>query len=217
MKSIAVITGASRGIGLATARRLSAEFDVVSLSRTEATGITTYRTDITQPGEVAEAFGKIAEQHGTPEVLVNNAGFVEPKGLLEMSLEDWATTVAVNLTGAFICTQQFVRHARRHGRGGKIVNIASTAGTRPQPGWSAYAAAKAGVINFSLSMAEELRPYGIRVYCVAPGRCATDLRRRLAPDEDQSTIMQPAEVAEFIHHLIIDGRLVDGQTILVRG
>jgi 3-oxoacyl-[acyl-carrier protein] reductase len=124
-------------------------------------------------------------------------------------------TLAVNLTAAFVCIQEFFRRIK--GRPGRIINVASTAGTRAQPGWAAYAAAKAGLINLSLTLGEELEPYGIGVWCIAPGRCATELRRKLAPDEDQNLIMRPEEVASFIEVLLSGvGHLVDRQVIVVR-
>ena len=98
-----------------------------------------------------------------------------------------------------------------------IVNIGSTAGISARPGWSAYAASKAAMVNFSNTMAEELKPYGIRVHCLAPGRTATELRKVLAPDEDQSTIMQPDAVARVTRFLIgPDADVISGQTIQVR-
>lgn len=212
--SVAVITGASRGIGHAIAVRLSCKHDVLSLSRSQAAGIRTILTDVRDPDQVRAAFDNIVETEGIPDVLINCAGYVEPQGLFETTLKEWRRTIDTNLTGTFLCTQQFARHAKS--RGGKVINIASTAGMRAQPGWLAYAASKAAVINFSLSVAEELRPYGIRVYCLAPGRCATELRRKLAPDEDPSTIMQPGEVAAFVQYLVDDGALLDQQVLIVR-
>ncbi len=101
--------------------------------------------------------------------------------------------------------------------GGKILNIASTAGMTPRPGWLSYSSSKAAVISMSQTLTEELSEYGILVYCVSPGRCATKLRKRLAPNEDPSTIMQPNEVAEVICDLISDKEnCLDGQNIIVR-
>lgn len=212
--NIAVITGASGGIGHATALKLSNRFKVIGLSRRIVEGIDSLSVDVSDPVQIERAFRIIAEKYGVPKVLINCAGTVEPRGLLEIPFEEWQETISVNLTGIFLCTQQFAKYARSHG--GKIINVSSTAGTRPQPGWSAYAASKAGVINFSLTMSEELKPYNIKVYCLAPGRCATKLRRKLAPDEDQSLIMQPGEVAELIFHLSTSDNLLDGQVLTVR-
>lgn len=212
---IAVITGGSKGIGYAIAQRLKNDFKVINLSRTIIKDIETIQTDVTSYEQIEQAFSQIVNKYGIPYLLINCAGYVEPKGLLEISPEEWYQTVNVNFGGTFFCTQEFVKYAKN--TGGKIINIASTAGARPQPGWSVYAASKAAVINFSLTMSEELKPYNVLVYCVSPGRCATELRKKLAPDEDQTTIMQPEEVAEFVYYLSLYGELIDGQNIRVRG
>ena len=101
--------------------------------------------------------------------------------------------------------------------GGKILNVASTAGMTPRPGWLSYSSSKASVISMSQTLTDELSEYGIKVYCVSPGRCATKLRKRLAPNEDPRTIMQPIEVAEVICDLISDEECcLDGQNIIIR-
>ena len=212
-KEIVIITGASRGIGYAIAKKLNDEFLVINLSRTPTSNFVSIQVDVTEPKQLFEAFQFITENYGIPSVLINNAGYVDPKELLEITYDQWMRTLNTNLTGTFLCTQQFVSYNKS---GGKIINIASTAGTRSQPGWSAYAASKAGIINFSLTMSAELKPLNIKVYCVTPGRCATDLRRKLAPEEDQSKIMQPQEVADFVYYLIKEDQLLDGQSIIVK-
>jgi len=86
-----------------------------------------------------------------------------------------------------------------------------------RPGWSAYAASKAGLINFSETMAEELREYNIKVFTIAPGRTATDLRRRLAPSEDPKTIMQPDKIANIINFMLSEeSDVIEGQVVQVR-
>lgn len=211
---LAIITGASRGIGYAIGKKLSENYQVINLSRTPIDEFINYQVDIRNPLEIKNVFKTIVKKYGTPSILVNNAGYVDPKGILAISYEEWQKTININLTGVFLCTKEFVKYTKK--TGGKIINIASTAGTRAQPGWSAYAASKAGVINFSLTMAEELKNYYIKVYCLAPGRCATDLRRKLAPDEDQSKIMQPEDVAELVHYLVSKDKFIDGQPIVVK-
>jgi 3-oxoacyl-[acyl-carrier protein] reductase len=114
-----------------------------------------------------------------------------------------------------VLIRETVRHMRR--RPGKILNVASTAGISARPGWLAYASSKAAVVSLSMTLAEELAGTGIKVYTISPGRCATELRRLLAPEEDQSTIMQPSQVAEVIAKLMDDAETtLDGQNIIVR-
>ena len=99
----------------------------------------------------------------------------------------------------------------------RVLNVASTAGITARPGWVAYAASKAAVVNLSATLAEELAGSGVKIYTISPGRTATELRRKLAPDEDPSSIMQPEQVARVIATLMRDDELtLDGQNIIVR-
>lgn len=184
-----VVTGGSRGIGHAICQKSNG----VSFSRTPAHPW--IPCDVTNPEMVKEAFEVFVEDYGRPEALVNCAGIVEPQRIEDMSVADWQQMIDTNLNGALYCIREFLRYSD-----GPIVNISSTAGTRPSPNWSGYSASKAGLINLSLTLAEELKPR--KVYTVVPGRCATQLRRKIAPDEDQSQIMQPSEVADFVDYLL---------------
>ena len=122
----------------------------------------------------------------------------------------------MNVFALTLMCREVAKNMRGH-RHGKIVNIASTAGSTPRPGWISYSSSKAAVISVSQTLTAELAEYGIKVYCVSPGRCATDLRRKLAPEEDPATIMQPEHVAEIIANLSGDsGNALDGQDIVVR-
>jgi NAD(P)-dependent dehydrogenase (short-subunit alcohol dehydrogenase family) len=227
----AVVTGASRGIGreisLALARR---GMNVVLVARSRkaleqladeiggrsAGSVSALAADVRDEGQVIDVVKRTAETFGAIDCLVNNAGFVDPVGILEMTADNWDRVMETNLRGTFLFTREVVRYSMKE-HGGKIINIASTAGTSPRPGWSAYAASKAGVVNFSLTMSEELKEYGIKVYCISPGRTATELRRILAPDEDPSTILQPENIAETVVFLLSPaGDYVDGQSIVVR-
>ena len=225
-----VITGASRGIGRAVAIELSKSNlfgNIVLVARTEQDLVHTKRlmtkvpnvslevADLENSTETVELVRRISKKYECIDVLVNVAGFVNPKSLLDMDLENWEKTFSVNVTSVFLLTREVVRIMKK--TGGKILNIASTAGMSPRPGWSAYAASKAALISLSLTLSQELEEYDIKVYCVSPGRCATDLRRVLAPDEDPTTIMQPQEVAEVVATLLSPkGDCLDGQNIVIR-
>ncbi len=216
MKDIAVITGAGGGIGRAVAKALAKNYDVVGLSRKpfdDMNFIDNISCDVTDKEQVSEAFGYIIRSYNEPKILINCAGYVNPKPIIETTPEEWEEQIQTNLTGAFLCTKAFLKYNLFKG---KIINIASTAGTRPSPNHASYGAAKAGLINFSQSLSEELFSYGIKVYCLVPGRCATDLRRKLAPDEDMTKIMQPEEVADFVATLVDNDYPVDGNPIVVR-
>lgn len=127
---------------------------------------------------------------------------------------DFETTMQINLYAPFRLIQAALH--RQHPLK-SIINIASTAGINGRSGWLSYSASKAAMINMSEVLRDELRPYGISVVCLSPGRCATDLRRTLAPDEDPSTIMQPSEVADVVRLMLSNtGRLLLSQNLVVR-
>lgn len=196
------LVGGSRGIGAATATHLAwSGHTVTDLSRT--TGC-----DVTKRDDLADALNRL----GHVDSLVYSAGHVEPLPFLDTDLDTWDYHLEVNLTAAARCLQWFAQRRTP----GAVVLVASTAALRPSPGWTSYSAAKAALVNLGLSTAVELAPYGIRVYVVAPGRCATHLRATLAPDEDPSTIMQPPEVAQVVARLLDDtGGVLAGQVIEV--
>jgi len=196
---LGIITGASRGIGAAVADRLISEgWQVHNLSR--STGF-----DVTS----ATAFNTLHRSNLVGAV-VCCAGDVNPKPLSETSEDELRASLEVNLIHQFRLIRLF---HQVEGTPPPIVLIGSTAGTRPSPGWAAYSVAKAALHNLGVTAHQESKG---RVYVVAPGRCATDLRRRLAPDEDQTQIMQPSEVADVVWTCIQDRRgVLAGQVIEV--
>ena len=206
-----VITGATSGIGKATAIELSKlnDYDrIVILGRKK---------------EELEETQKLMDisKNITYKILdltdINVAGYTEPAPLLTTSIENLRTTYDTNVFAPIILMRETVRYMKDNKDGGKILNVASTAGMTPRPGWLAYASSKAAIISASDTLSHELEEYKIKVYCVSPGRCATALRRKLAPDEDQTTIMQPKEVAKIICSLIkIKENCLDGQNIVIR-
>jgi len=227
----AVVTGASQGIGRATAIRLSRDPSIANLvlvarsaAGLEATAaacaggtaaIDPIEYDLADldgiPGLVHDVHGR----HGGVDVLLNIAGYAEPKSLLDTTAENLVTTFTVNVFAMLILTREVVRQMQ--GRPMKIVNIASTAGITARPGWVAYASSKAAVVSLSQTLSEELAGTGVKIYTISPGRTATELRRKLAPEEDPSTIMQPDAVADVIAMLVGEGeRTLDGQNIIVR-
>lgn len=213
-RPVAVITGASRGIGRAVADALSDEYTIASICRSPAKRGHWFSCDVSVPHMIQRAMTEIRASLGPPSVLVTCAGVALPPGPARETTPDaWRRVMAVNLSGTFFAAQAFAEVAARPA---VLVTVASTAGLRPQPGWAGYAASKAGVVNLSLTLAEEWGPEGIRVHCIAPGRCATGLRRQLAPDEDPATIMQPGEVAALVATLIRDGSLLAGQVVTVK-
>ena len=187
---VAFVTGASRGIGLATARRFAEEGASVRLTdvegaeeaagtlKDEGLEVTGARVDVTSRGEVEAAVGETAERYGRLDILVNNAGVTRDNLLFKMTDEDWKTVMDVHLTGAFLCSQAAQRHMVEGGYG-RIVNVSSTSalGNRGQAN---YAAAKAGIQGFTKTLAIELGRFGITVNAVAPGFVETEMTRAVA-------------------------------------
>jgi len=232
-KSI-LITGASKGIGWRTVReffyadngvtdfillsRKSEEF-AVAIKELEGNNpygktVTPYHIDLADRPALIELTKQVMAAHGKVDLLVNNAGFTAPMAIQQISFADFERTIGVNLYAPFTLVQEFLHEGNTFDL---IVNIASTAGINGRSGWLTYSASKAAMISMSEVMKEELAIYGTRVVCISPGRCATDLRRTLAPDEDPSTIMQPEHVAGVIAMLASPvGRFVDSQNLVVR-
>lgn len=222
---VILVTGASSGIGYQTALKLQKDNIVIWASRSiesddHIKSVLSYRSvcknlNVGSEQSVMEMMAYINDLYGRLDALINCAGYVDPEGLFSTTLDNWEKTITVNLTGTFLCVKYGGLLMKK--TGGKIINIASTAGLTPRPGWSAYAASKSGVINFSSAIAEELSEYNIKVFVIAPGRTATPLRKILAPDEDPRTIMQPETVADMIVFCLRpEADCIEGQPILVR-
>lgn len=231
--STCIITGIGSGIGRATAIMLAnrgfySHYALIGrnedeMRQTQAEmqkrlpeGSThLYLIDLAFPERIPELVAKIDAELGDIGALLNIAGYTDPQSLLTTTLESFELTYKVNVYAPFMFMRECVKYMRQ--KGGKILNVASTAGMTPRPGWLSYASSKSAVISMSETLTAELSEYGIMVYCVSPGRCATKLRRRLAPDEDPSTIMQPEEVAQVICNLVNPNEhCLDGQNIVIR-
>ena len=177
--------------------------------------ISIWNIDFQYPEEIPSIIEAVYEKYGSIDCLLNIAGHTDPQSLLQTTLDHIEMTYKINVFSPFILMRESVRYMKKNG--GKILNVASTAGMTPRPGWLSYSSSKASVISMSQTLTDELSEYGIKVYCVSPGRCATKLRKRLAPNEDPRTIMQPIEVAEVICDLISDEECcLDGQNIIIR-
>lgn len=226
-----IITGTGAGIGREVAILLSRnkQFDCIAmlgrgkealeetkcLMDSVGIDISIWMIDFQMPEDIPAIVEAIYEKYGSIDCLLNIAGYTDPQPLLQTTLENMEKTYKVNVFSPFLLIKESVRYMKK--TGGKILNVASTAGMTPRPGWLSYSSSKASVISMSQTLTEELQEYGIRVYCVSPGRCATKLRKRLAPNEDPSTIMQANEVAEVICNLIDDSEYcLDGQNIIIR-
>lgn len=191
---VALVTGASRGIGFAIARGFleagakvmlngsTQEHLEVALDRLSAFGglVTAYRADVQLRPEVEAMFAALLARWGRIDVLVNNAGIYPSALAVEMSEELWDRVVDTNLKAAFLTSQLAAREMVAQGQGGKIVNIASGSWKNARVGASAYCASKAGLVMLAACMAQELGKYGITVNCIAPG--LTDVSRESSGD-----------------------------------
>lgn len=228
-----IITGCSDGIGKATVLKLSKTryFDSYALlGRDEQSlhelvrqmkqndvslDVKEYYADLSVPECIPQIIEFIVKDFPKISALLNIAGYTDPQALLTTTLDSFDYTYKVNVYAPFMLMKECARYMKAEG--GKILNVASTAGMTARPGWLSYASSKAALISMSQTLTEELAEYGIKVYCISPGRCATKLRKRLAPNEDPSTIMQPEEVAEVICNLMSpQEQCLDGQNIIIR-
>ncbi len=200
---VALVTGASRGIGQAIALVLAQQGANVigtATSQEGADAISEYMTDakltgqglvldVTEPDSIAAVIKQSAEIYTPPSILVNNAGITRDNLLMRMSEEEWSDIIHTNLTSVFRLSKAVLR-AMMKARRGRVINITSVVGVSGNAGQTNYAAAKAGVIGFTKSMAREVGSRGITINAVAPGFIDTDMTRSLADDHREALIKQ---------------------------
>ena len=239
-RRVALVTGASRGIGRAVACGLAADgFDLAlvyagnadavaeAVAACEAAGATAraYRCDVSNADEVKATVDAVLADFGSVWALVNNAGITRDTLLARMKDEDFARVLDVNLTGAFNTMRALTRPLMRQ-RGGRIVNISSVVGLMGNAGQANYAASKAGLIGLTKSVARELAPRGVTVNAVAPGFVRTDMTAALPEQvveryEGQiplGRLADPEEVAGVVCFLVSDAAAyVTGEVIRVDG
>jgi 3-oxoacyl-[acyl-carrier protein] reductase len=235
---IALVTGASRGIGKAIAAKLAArgahvlvaargenarpvaDEIVAAGGKAEAVAL-----DITEPGACEATVAGALERHGRVDILVNNAGITKDQLLLRMKRDDWDTVLATNLTANFVLTQAVLKPMLKQ-RGGRIVSISSVVGQAGNAGQANYAASKAGIIGFSKAVALEVASRGITVNVVAPGLIDTDMTRAItnsAHEEWASRIPlkrlgSPEDIAAAVCFLASDeASYITGQVLAVNG
>lgn len=193
----ALVTGGSQGIGEAVARRLAeagATVLVAARSEEKAAAVAAsivegggaaeaVRLDVADPASVSAVFRGIAERHGKLDVLVNNAGITDDGLLLRMSKESWDRVLATDLTGVFLVTQEAVKLMMKKRVAGRVVTVGSVVGLMGNAGQANYAAAKAGVVGFTMSLAREIGSRGITVNAVAPGYVETAMTGALNDDQ----------------------------------
>jgi 3-oxoacyl-[acyl-carrier protein] reductase len=238
-KKIALVTGASRGIGRAIAEQLAADgMTVIGTATSEAgaESIARYLADagnggtgmalrVDEADSVASVIRAVSEQYGAPVVLVNNAGITRDNILMRMKEDEWAAVMDTNLTALYRVCKACARGMTK-ARWGRIINISSVVGSMGNAGQSNYAATKAGAEGFSRALARELGSRNITVNCVAPGFIDTDMTRDL-PEQQREQLQQqiplgrlgePQEIAAIVAFLAGDaGGYITGETIHVNG
>ncbi len=235
---VAIVTGASRGIGRAIALQLAeigakvvvnyASSNVAAdelVAQIEGNGgeAISVKADVSKAVEMDELFSAVMAKWSRVDILVNNAGITRDTLLLRMKPEDWQAVIDTNLTGVFLATRLASKIMLKQ-KSGRIINIASVAGQMGNPGQANYSAAKAGVIGFTKTVAKELATRGITVNAVAPGFIATDMTNDLKAEGILQYIPlgrygQPEEVAGMVRFLAADpaAAYITGQTFNVDG
>jgi 3-oxoacyl-[acyl-carrier protein] reductase len=235
---VAIVTGASRGIGRAVAVRLAAcGAQVVATARDDHAAATVsaihsaggraiqMAVDVTDRATVDELVAETLDQLGRVDILVNNAGITRDQLLLRMKGEDWDQVIATNLTAAFLCAQAVIKPMIRQ-RDGRIVSISSVVGQMGNAGQANYAASKAGLIGFSKALAREVASRSITVNVVAPGLIDTDMTRAIVDKAHSDWVTQiplgrlgaADEVAAAVCFLASDeASYITGQVLAVNG
>ncbi len=238
-QKIAYVTGGMGGIGTAICQRLHKDgFKVIAgcgptrdhakwLAEQQALGYTFYASvgNVGDWDSTVEAFGKTKAQHGSIDVLVNNAGITRDRMFLKMSREDWQAVMSTNLDSMFNVTKQVVPDMVEKGWG-RIINISSVNGEKGQAGQTNYSAAKAGMHGFSMALAQELATKGVTVNTVSPGYIGTDMVKAIREDVLAKIVAtvpvkrlgEPSEIASIIAWLASDeGGYATGADFSVNG
>ncbi len=238
-EKIVLVTGATRGIGRAIALRLGSEGATIvgtATSEAGAKSITEYLREaniagsgmvlnVTDPDSIEAVVAETESIYGAPSILVNNAGITRDNLLIRMKDDDWDDIISTNLTPIYKLSKRCLR-AMTKARSGRIITITSVVGVMGNAGQTNYAAAKAGVIGFSKSLAREVGARGITVNAVAPGFIDTDMTSSLA-DEHKTVLLSqvpikrlgtPEEIAGAVSYLASDdAAYITGETIHVNG
>ena len=235
---VAIVTGASRGLGRAIARRLAAAGAsviagareqhadaVVEQIKENGGNAVSVTVDLTDVSSIATLGNTALERYGRIDVLVNNAGIVRDQLMVRMKPEDWDVVLATNLTAVFECCRSVLRTMVKQ-RSGRIINIGSVVGQSGNLGQANYAASKAGMVGLSKSLAREVASRGITVNVISPGMIDTDMTSALTETGRQAMLGQipmgrlgtPDEIASAVHFLASDeASYITGQVVAVNG
>ena len=226
---VALLTGASRGIGCAIARALldeGAHTFLVSRRREAVRKLAAawnaaggraeaLSADVTREREVNRLIARVKKRSGRLDILIINAGVFTYKPFEKTTLEDWRSNIDTNLTGTFLCTRAALPLLKRK-RGGHILNIISVAGREAYENCSAYCASKFGALGLSRVLAEELRPFGIRVTAILPGPVRTKMIQKLGLRVPKGRILEPEDVARTVVEALTQPQRASLEEIVLR-
>ena len=236
---VALVTGASRGIGRAIAHALGLQGAVVIGTATTQEGADAISQrlkteglngrglvlDVSDPTSIDALFAELAESDGAPTILVNNAGITRDNLLMRMREEDWDQVISTNLSSLYRVCKAALRGMMK-ARGGRIISITSVVGLTGNPGQTNYSAAKAGMIGFSRSLAKEVASRNITVNTIAPGFIETDMTAELNENQKAVLVEQipsarlglPDDIAAAVVYLASDGAAyITGETLNING
>lgn len=236
---VALVTGASRGIGRAIALKLAQEgadliVTATSLERAQKTAeeialmgrsVLPYKVDVSNTAEVEDLFKALMERFGTLDILVNNAGITRDGLLMRMKDDEWDAVLDTNLKGTFTCTREAIKLMAK-AKSGRVVNISSVVGEMGNGGQANYCASKAGVIGFTKAVAREYAKRNITVNAITPGFIETDMTGVLSDSIREELLKQipvnrfgsPEDIANAVYFLVSDlGRYVTGHVLAVNG
>jgi len=224
---VAIVTGASGGIGKCIVRELLSEGCTVVgfnyVQDIEPTGYTEYIVDITNREQVQKSVKEVVDRFGRIDILINNAGITKDNLVYRMSYEDWDSVIATNLTGAFNMVKACIREIVKVE--GVIINVSSIVGLEGNMGQANYSASKAGLVGLTKSLAKEFGRKNVRVNAIAPGFIETPMTEKLSEEMKKATIERialrrfgkPEEVAKLVKYLVVDGTYITGQVIIIDG
>ena len=238
-KQVALVTGASRGIGKAILHALGAEgYTVIGTATTrngvniiqEELNITGYAgkalvLDVTQDESIKTLLGDIKEEFGAPTILINNAGITKDNLLMRMKDEEWTDVINTNLSSIYKLSKACLRDMMK-AKTGRIVNISSVVGSSGNAGQANYAASKAGMLGFTKSLAQEVGSRGITVNAIAPGFIETDMTGELNADQQEALLSKiplgrmgnVQDIAAAVKFLVSDSAgYITGETIHING
>jgi len=239
MSKTAIVTGGSRGIGKATAIALAKEgcdivinyanqesqaLEVVEEIKSLGREADAVKADVSILAESEEMVNICLDKYGKVDILINNAGITRDSLIMRMKEDDWDKVINTNLKGTFNCTKSVIRPMVKQ-KMGRIINIASVIGLSGNPGQANYAAAKAGVIGFTKSIAKEVASRGIMVNAVAPGYIQTEMTDVLSTEAREKIMSHiplerlgnPGDIAEAVKFLALYASYITGQVIVVDG